>query len=71
MKMYTIASEMVPHSRSFIESQFLLKTTCLTWHFKHYMLIRVNSNTKDFITNDYHLSSYLKIIGKAFNTVLY
>ena len=52
-------------SRSFIGSQYSLKTN-LTWHFKH-ILITVNSNTKDFITNYYHLSSYLKIIGKACN----
>ena len=66
MKIYTGEIEMVHHSRSFIGSQYLLNN----WYFKH-ILITVNSNTKDFITNNYHLSSYQKIIGKAFNTVFY
>ena len=39
--------------------------------FHKHILNTVDSNTKDLITNDYHLCSYLKIIGKAFNTVFY
>ena len=47
---------MVPHSRSFIGSNPIFTKTNSTWYFKH-ILITVNSNTKDFITNDYHLSN--------------
>jgi hypothetical protein len=59
MKMYNIASEMVPKSGSFSGSQLFLKTSLFYRHFKR-ILITVDSNTKDFIANDYYFT-YLVI----------